>query len=121
MKKVDTSWKLLPPSQGSILSSLPRWMYSARYLHALAVCFNLPRLPAFEKLLTGPAGDLSNWGWDDKEGGMGATCRPLGVEVYQLADEKTILDGWKTPECPAYKGMHGMTMPPRDQDGYVGL
>lgn len=52
---------------------------------------------------------------------MGATCRPLGVEVYQLADAKTILDGWKAPECPAYKGMHGMTMPPRDQDGSVGL
>ncbi|KAJ5460387.1 uncharacterized protein N7458_001939 [Penicillium daleae] len=68
-----------------------------------------------------PGGDLSNWGWDDKEGGMGATCRPLGVEVYQLADEKTILEGWKAPESPAYKGMHGMSMPPRDQDGYVGL
>lgn len=52
---------------------------------------------------------------------MGATCRPLGVEVYQLADEKTILDGWEVPECPPYKGMHGMAMPPRDSDGYVGL
>ncbi|CEO60340.1 Putative K transporter [Penicillium brasilianum] len=68
-----------------------------------------------------PGGDLSEWGWDDKEGGMGATCRPLGVEVYQLTDEKTILDGWKAPESPAYKGMHGMNMPKRGQDGYVGL
>ncbi|KAJ5217076.1 hypothetical protein N7468_010084 [Penicillium chermesinum] len=25
-----------------------------------------------------PGGDLSNWGWDDKAGGMGATCRPFG-------------------------------------------
>lgn len=66
------------------------------------------------------AGDLSNWGWDDKEGGMGATCRPLGVEVYQLTDEKKVLEGWKAPESPKYKGMHGMTMPPREQDGYVG-
>jgi hypothetical protein len=32
------------------------------------------------------------WGWDDKEGDMGATCRPLGVEVYQLADAK-VLEG----------------------------
>ncbi|KAJ6152102.1 hypothetical protein N7497_006421 [Penicillium chrysogenum] len=67
-----------------------------------------------------PGGDLSNWGWDDKEGDMGATCRPLGVEVYQLADDK-VLEGWKAPESPKYKGMHGMKMPPREEDGYVGL
>ncbi|KAJ5720569.1 uncharacterized protein N7483_008503 [Penicillium malachiteum] len=69
-----------------------------------------------------PGGDLSNWGWDDK-GGMGATCRPLGVEVYKLADEK-ILDGWKAPISPAYRGMHGMSMPGpagRVADGQVGL
>ena len=65
-------------------------------------------------------GDLSNWGWDDKEGGMGSTCRPLGVEVYRLADEK-VLGGWKPPQSPAYKGMHGMSMPTRDPDGLVGL
>lgn len=51
---------------------------------------------------------------------MGATCRPLGVEVYQLADDK-ILDGWRTPTSPKYQGMHGMRMPPREQDGSVGL
>ncbi|KAJ6116102.1 hypothetical protein N7523_006519 [Penicillium sp. IBT 18751x] len=50
-----------------------------------------------------PESDLSNWGWDDKEGGMGATCRPLGVEVYQLTDEK-VLKGWKAPESPKYRG-----------------
>jgi hypothetical protein len=66
------------------------------------------------------AGDLSNWGWDDKEGGMGATCRPLGVEVYQLADEK-VLEGWKAPESPKYRGAHGMSMPFREKDGLVGL
>lgn len=66
------------------------------------------------------AGDLSNWGWDDKEADMGATCRPLGVEVYQLTDDK-ILEGWKAPESPKYKGMHGMKMPPREEDGYIGL
>ena len=71
-------------------------------------------------MLTLYIGDLSNWGWDDKEGGMGATCRPLGVEVYQLTN-KGILDGWKTPESPNYRGMHGMRMPPREQDGFAGL
>lgn len=50
---------------------------------------------------------------------MGATCRPLGVEVYQLADEK-VLESWKAPECPPYKGMHGMSMPRCENDGYVG-
>ncbi|KAJ5662189.1 uncharacterized protein N7477_009805 [Penicillium maclennaniae] len=67
-----------------------------------------------------PGGDLSNWGWDDKEGGMGATCRPLGVEVYELADKK-VLDDWKAPQSPKYRGLHGMSMPPRAHDGFVGL
>lgn len=65
-------------------------------------------------------GDLSNWGWDDKEGGMGATCRPLGVEVYQLADP-AVLEGWKSPESPKYRGQHGMRMPSREDDGYSGV
>ena len=65
------------------------------------------------------SGDLSNWGWDDKESDMGSTCRSLGVAVYQLADDK-VLEGWKAPESPKYKGMHGMQMPPREEDGYVG-
>jgi hypothetical protein len=57
------------------------------------------------------AGDLSAWGWEDKEeGDMAATCRPLGVEVYSLADPG-ILQGWKEPEFSKYKGMHGMRMP----------
>jgi hypothetical protein len=42
---------------------------------------------------------LQGWGWDDKEGDMGATCRPLGVEVYQLADAK-VLEGWKPWHLP---------------------
>jgi hypothetical protein len=28
---------------------------------------------------------------------------------------------FKAPESPKYKGMHGMKMPPREEDGYVGL
>lgn len=52
---------------------------------------------------------------------MGATTRPLGVEVYQLRDSK-VLEGWKEPESPKYTGMHGLRMPPRPDDGtgYVG-
>lgn len=65
------------------------------------------------------SGDLSQWGWDDKEDGMGSTCRPLGVEVYQL--DSKVLEGWKAPESPPYKGMHGLKMPSREADGYVGL
>lgn len=54
---------------------------------------------------------------------MAATTRPLGVEVYTLADQ-TILEGWKEPECPKYTGMHGMKMPARaDVEGskYCGV
>ncbi|KAJ9262105.1 hypothetical protein DTO195F2_3807 [Paecilomyces variotii] len=65
-----------------------------------------------------PGGDLSAWGWEDKAGGdMAATTRPLGVEVYTLAD-LSLLNGWKQPECPKYTGMHGMRMPERkDAEG----
>lgn len=93
-------------------------------LCALSACpggtFHLHTTLLKNRLIMLVTGDLSNWGWDDKEGGMGATCRPLGVEVYQLADDK-LLQGWKTPESPNYKGMHGMSMPRREQDVYVGL
>jgi len=37
-------------------------------------------------------------------------CRPLGVEVYEMTDPK-ILEGWKPPESPNYRGMHGITLP----------
>ncbi|CRG84273.1 putative protein C11D3,03c [Talaromyces islandicus] len=67
-----------------------------------------------------PGGDLSQWGWEGKEGGdMAATCRPLGVEVYRVADTR-LLDGWTQPVCAPYKGMHGLRMPARAEDGYVG-
>ena len=35
-------------------------------------------------------------------------CRPLGIEVYEL--DKRLLEGWKPPESPAYKGAHGMKL-----------
>ncbi|KAB8278662.1 potassium transporter-domain-containing protein [Aspergillus minisclerotigenes] len=46
-----------------------------------------------------PGGDLSNWGWEEKGENMGATTRPLGVEVYKLNDPK-VLENWKEPESP---------------------
>ncbi|KAF7182198.1 hypothetical protein CNMCM7691_001677 [Aspergillus felis] len=69
-----------------------------------------------------PGGDLSQWGWEAKGEKMGATTRPLGVEVYKLADPK-ILDGWKQPESPKYRGLHGLQMPRRETDdsGYITL
>lgn len=71
-------------------------------------------------LSTCPGGDLSNWGWEGS-GEMHATTRPLGVEVYSLTDQE-ILEGWKSPEPPSYKGMHGMSMPARkSESGVVGL
>jgi hypothetical protein len=32
----------------------------------------------------------------------------LGVEVHAL--DSKLLDGWKPPESPAYKGAHGMRL-----------
>jgi hypothetical protein len=40
---------------------------------------------------------------------MVEVCRPLGVEVFRITDER-VLEGWKSPECPRYKGVHGVKM-----------
>ena len=51
------------------------------------------------------------------------TTRPLGVEVYSLADPD-ILGCWKEPDSPKYTGLHGIKMPSRnDQEGtnYCGV
>jgi uncharacterized protein len=61
-------------------------------------------------LSTCPGGDLSLWGWGEGKGGdMVEVCRPLGVEVFRITDER-VLEGWKSPECPRYKGVHGVKM-----------
>jgi uncharacterized protein YcgI (DUF1989 family) len=75
-------------------------------------------------LSTCPGGDLSAWGWgmaeEGKEGGEGAgeggmkeTCRPIKVEVWEINEEVRgeVLDGWKAPERPAYRGVHGIKVP----------
>jgi hypothetical protein len=59
-------------------------------------------------LSTCPGGDLSVplWGPDARD--PIDVCRPLGVEVWAL--DAALLDGWKSPETPAYKGAHGMRL-----------
>jgi uncharacterized protein YcgI (DUF1989 family) len=56
-----------------------------------------------------PGGDLSLWGWGDAYGDedVANTCRPLGVEVYKIAN-KEALEGWTLPEFAPYKGEHGL-------------
>lgn len=61
-----------------------------------------------------PGGDLSQWGWGETEGGetdMLGCCRELGVEVYKLADEATVLAGWQQPAFAPYRGNHGLRNP----------
>ena len=59
-------------------------------------------------LSTCPGGDLSVplWGPDAQD--PITVCRPLGIEVQAL--DPKLLDGWKSPESPAYKGAHGMRL-----------
>ena len=37
-------------------------------------------------------------------------CRPLEVTVYKLADD-IVLEDWKPPVPPEYKGLHGISLP----------
>ncbi|MBN9086911.1 MAG: DUF1989 domain-containing protein [Reyranella sp.] len=59
-------------------------------------------------LSTCPGGDLSVplWGPDARD--PIDVCRPLGVEVWAL--DPVLLEGWKSPESPTYKGAHGMRL-----------
>src|SRR5215469_12053191 len=45
---------------------------------------------------TCPSGDLSVWGWGEHAGDPEPTCKPIGVEVYEV--DKGLLDGWRSPE-----------------------
>ncbi len=60
-------------------------------------------------LSTCPGGDLSIplWGPDARD--PLEVCRPLAVEVYDLA--AGALDGWEEPRSPDYRGAHGMKQP----------
>jgi uncharacterized protein len=58
---------------------------------------------------TCPGGDLSIPLWGPDAGDPISVCRPLGVEVSRPAPE--LLAGWRSPESPAYRGLHGLTAP----------
>lgn len=59
-------------------------------------------------LSTCPGGDLSVPQWGPDAGDPLSTCRPLGIEVYQVAD--SALSGWRSPLPAAYRGLHGMLL-----------
>jgi uncharacterized protein len=58
---------------------------------------------------TCPGGDLSIPLWGPDAGDPISVCRPLGVEVTRPAPE--LLEGWRPPASPAYRGLHGLTPP----------
>lgn len=57
-----------------------------------------------------PGGDLSMWGWGATEEDQVQCCRPLGVEVYKLADDE-LLENWSEPKVAPYYGNHGLKNP----------
>lgn len=60
-------------------------------------------------LSTCPGGDLSVPLWGPEARDPLDVCRPLAVEVYDLAGGT--LDGWAPPRSPEYRGAHGMKPP----------
>lgn len=60
-------------------------------------------------LSTCPGGDLSVHMWGPDAGDPLEVCRPLGVEVYRLAE--AVLEGWSSPQRAAYSQLHGMKLP----------
>jgi len=54
-----------------------------------------------------PHGDLSVPVWGPDAGDPDATCRPLGVEIWEPAPE--LLARWVPPRPSDYRGGHGMT------------
>ena len=58
---------------------------------------------------TCPHGDLSVAAWGPETADPISTCRPLGVEVYQPAQE--LLEGWEPRPPSDYSGVHGIQLP----------
>ena len=56
-----------------------------------------------------PGGDLSVDLWGPEAADPLPTCRPLGVEVYDL--DADLLKGWSGPRSPQYGGVHGIEFP----------
>jgi len=55
---------------------------------------------------TCPHGDLSVQMWGADAGDPLATCRPLGVEIWQ--PDAALLAGWRPPAPADYRGDHGL-------------
>jgi uncharacterized protein YcgI (DUF1989 family) len=55
---------------------------------------------------TCPHGDLSVQMWGPDAGDPLATCRPLGVEIWQ--PDPALLAGWRPPTVADYRGDHGL-------------
>ncbi|KAF2395991.1 hypothetical protein EJ06DRAFT_500868 [Trichodelitschia bisporula] len=58
-------------------------------------------------LSTCTKGDMS--ALDQSEEQVAATCKPIRIDVYK--SDEAVLQGWKGPTCPGYKGMHGIWIP----------
>jgi uncharacterized protein YcgI (DUF1989 family) len=56
-----------------------------------------------------PHGDLSVPVWGPNAGDALATCRPLGVEIWQPAPD--LLRGWRAPVVSDYRGGHALRGP----------
>lgn len=62
-----------------------------------------------------PHGDLSVQMWGPSAADPEKTCRPLEIEIYDVAAE--LLRGWK-PSAPVdYRGQHGLAYPERPRAG----
>ena len=62
-----------------------------------------------------PHGDLSVPVWGPNAGDALATCRPLGVEIWQPAPD--LLRGWRAPAVSDYRGGHALRGPEEDLHG----
>jgi uncharacterized protein YcgI (DUF1989 family) len=51
-----------------------------------------------------PSGDLSVWGWGEGAGDPEPTCKPIGVEVYDVDAE--LLKGWSEPQPPPVRSVY---------------
>jgi uncharacterized protein YcgI (DUF1989 family) len=58
-----------------------------------------------------PHGDLSVPMWGPDAGDPATTCRPLAIDVYQVAPQ--LLEGWSSSRAADYAGVHGLQYPER--------
>lgn len=61
-------------------------------------------------LSTCPGGDLSVPMWGDGAHDPVEVCRPIGVEIYKVAED--VLGDWVSPQLPEYAGGHGLKEQP---------